>query len=37
MLLGILDNDIAKKMLSLYEEEKNIWVDNNMGVTACQK
>lgn len=37
MLLGILDSDIAKRMLSLYEEEKNIWVDNNTGVTACQK
>ncbi|MFW2488317.1 ribosomal L7Ae/L30e/S12e/Gadd45 family protein [Clostridium chromiireducens] len=24
MLLGILDSDIAKRMLSLYEEEKNI-------------
>jgi hypothetical protein len=37
MLLGILDNDIAKRLLALYEEEKNIWVDNNTGVTACQK
>jgi len=24
MLLGILDSDIAKRMLSLYEEERNI-------------
>jgi ribosomal protein L7Ae-like RNA K-turn-binding protein len=24
MLLGILDNDIAKRLLALYEEEKNI-------------
>lgn len=24
MLLGVLDKDIAKKMLELYEEEKNI-------------
>jgi hypothetical protein len=36
MLLGILDKNIAEKLLMLYEEE-NIWVENNTGVTVCQK